>query len=94
MLDLPPVMLYDADGNTTSFGDLDADWGTGFVESAKHFVTAILEGHDSADMQGSHAVETLQLIFAVYQASNERRPVDPSTIERSVSPAWWPPKMG
>jgi predicted dehydrogenase len=94
MLDLPPVMLYDADGTTTSFGDLDADWGTGFVESARHFVTAILEGRDSADMQGPLAVETLQLIFAVYQASNERRAVDPTTIEGSISPTWWPPKFG
>ena len=94
MLDLAPVVLYDAEGTTTSFGAVDADWATGFVESAKHFVSAILEGRDSPDMKSDLAIETLQLIFAVYQASNERRPVDPTTIEGSVSPTWWPPKFG
>jgi len=29
----------------------------------------------------------------VYQASNERRPIDPSTISESVSPPWWPPDL-
>jgi predicted dehydrogenase len=94
MLDLPPVMLYSPDGSTTAYADLDADWGTGFVESARHFVSAILEGATTADMNGDLAVATLQLIFAVYQASEERRPVDPSTIEGSVSPSWWPPTFG
>jgi hypothetical protein len=36
------------------------------------------------------AIKVLQLAFAVYQSSNERRPVDPATIEGSVSPPWWP----
>ena len=94
MLDLPPVMLYSPDGSTTGYADLDADWGTGFVESARHFVSAILDGATTADMDGDLAVQTLQLIFAVYQASEERRPVDPSTIEGSVSPSWWPPTFG
>jgi predicted dehydrogenase len=94
MLDLPPVVLYSADGTTTAYADLDADWATGFDRSAHHFVTAVLEGRDSADMNGELAVQTLQLVFAVYQASNERRPVDPSTIEGSVSPPWWPPTFG
>ena len=35
--------------------------------------------------------EALQLAFAVYQASNERRAVDPSEIDESVTPAGWPP---
>ena len=29
----------------------------------------------------------------VYQASIERRPVDPRTITGSVSPPWWPPDL-
>jgi hypothetical protein len=44
-------------------------------------------------MSGDLAVKTLQLCFAVYQASNERRPVDPSTISDAVSPSWWPPDL-
>ena len=30
-------------------------------------------------------------LFAVYQASNERRPVDPTTVPDVVSPHGWPP---
>ena len=36
-------------------------------------------------------IEALQLAFAVYQASNEQRPVDPATIDESVTPTGWPP---
>jgi predicted dehydrogenase len=94
MLDLPPVVHYSADGTTTSYADIDADWHNSFDISARHFVTAVLEGRPTADMDGDLAIQTLQLIFAVYQASNERLPVDPRTIETSVSPTWWPPKFG
>ena len=36
-------------------------------------------------------MKVLQLCFAVYQASIERGPVDPATIDTAVSPPWWPP---
>jgi predicted dehydrogenase len=94
MLDLPPVVLHSADGSTTSYDDLDADWGAGFDGSARHFITAIVDGAATANMDGDLAVETLQLAFAVYQASEERRPVDPSTIDGACSPRWWPPALG
>ena len=42
------------------------------------------------EMTGELATKTLQLCFAVYEASNERRPVDPATITGSVSPPWSP----
>ncbi|MEX2269690.1 MAG: Gfo/Idh/MocA family oxidoreductase [Acidimicrobiia bacterium] len=89
MLDLPPVMLYRADGTTTSFGDIDASWTRSMAGASKHFVDSLLAG-TQPDMDGELAIQTLQLAFAVYQASNERRPVDPSTIETAVSPPWWP----
>ena len=41
-------------------------------------------------MTGELAIKTLQLCFAVYQASIERGPVVPASIEGSVSPPWWP----
>jgi predicted dehydrogenase len=93
MLDLPPVILYHADGSTTSFANLDADWGAGFKGSSHHFVDALLRGDDAPDMTPEMAIKTLQLTFAVYQASNERRPVDPSTVTDMVSPPWWPPEL-
>jgi predicted dehydrogenase len=88
MLDLPPVMLYGSDGTTTSYAALDADWANSFGRSAGHFVDSLLAG-TQPDMTGELAIKTLQLCFAVYQASNTRLPVDPASIEGS--PPWWPP---
>jgi len=89
MLDLPPVMLYRPDGSTVGFGNLDANWLRGFVDSSKHFVDSLLDG-TVPDMTGQMAVRVLQLCFAVYQASNTRGPVDPDTIDGAASPPWWP----
>jgi predicted dehydrogenase len=93
MLDLAPVIVYHADGTQTHHSNIDSNWLTGFTAGSKHFVDALLEGRSSADMTGELAIKTLQLCFAVYQASNERGPVDPRTIETSVSPTWWPPDL-
>ena len=54
---------------------------------------ALLEGRPDPEMSGALAVETLQLCFAVYQASMDRGAVDPSTITDSVTPPWWPPTI-
>jgi hypothetical protein len=45
-------------------------------------------------MSGDLGIKVLQLAFAVYQASTERRPVSPSSISDAVSPPWWPPMRG
>ncbi len=90
LLDLPAVVLYSSDGTTTTFADLDADWQAGFRGASRHFVDSLLEGVPP-DMTGELAVDVLKLCFAVYQASNTRQAVDPSTITGSVSPPWWPP---
>ncbi len=93
MLDLAPVIIYHPDGTTTSYGNLDADWLTGFKNMSKAFVDALLEERADCEMSGELAVKALQLCFAVYQASTERRPVDPASISQSVSPPWWPPDL-
>jgi predicted dehydrogenase len=93
MLDLAPVVVYHADGTTTGYSNLDASWQRGFTESSAHFVDALLTGCADPEMSGELAVKTLQLCFAVYQASNERRAVDPATVTDSVSPTWWPPDL-
>jgi predicted dehydrogenase len=89
MLDLPPIMLYDAQGRTTTFAEVDASWVNSFKHSAAHFVDALVDGRQP-EMDGRTAIKVLQLCFAVYQASIDRGPVDPSTIDGSVSPPWWP----
>ncbi len=90
MLDLPPVVLYRKDGTREEVADLDADWGSGFRRASAAFVDGLLAGRTDVDMTPEASAEVLQLCFAVYQASNERRPVDPSAITTSVSPEGWP----
>lgn len=88
LLDLAPVMLY-RDRKMTGFTDLDADWGTGFRRASEHFVDALLAG-TTPTMTPADAVRVLQLCFAVYQAADEGRPVDPRTIDHQVIPRGWP----
>jgi predicted dehydrogenase len=91
LLDLAPVMLYRGKDNhrtMTGFSDLDADWGAGFRRSSAHFVDALLTG-TSAQMSAALATDVLRLCFAVYEAANTRRPVDPRTITSSVTPDGW-----
>ncbi|HTT86686.1 MAG TPA: Gfo/Idh/MocA family oxidoreductase, partial [Acidimicrobiales bacterium] len=91
MLDLPAVMVYRGDPERrimTGYSDVDADWGTGFKRSSAHFVDSLLAG-TPADMSTEAAVKVLQLCFAVYEAGNTRRPVDPRTITGSVTPRGW-----
>jgi predicted dehydrogenase len=92
MLDLPPLVLYSSDGSTTDV-PVEADWMAGFRNSATHFVDTLLDGSEP-EMSGELGIKVLQLAFAVYQASNERRPVDPASVQDAVSPPWWPPMQG
>ncbi len=89
-VDLPPLVLYEEDGRRTSFAELDASYDGSFRRAAAGFVDGVLAG-EVPDLVPQKAIEALQLAFAVYQASNERRPVDPGTIEGSVTPTGWPP---
>jgi predicted dehydrogenase len=93
MLDLAPVIVYHPDGTQTAYSSLDANWLSGFRNSSAHFVDALLSGRPDPEMSGELAVKTLQLCFAVYQASIDRAPVDPASIATSVSPPWWPPDL-
>jgi predicted dehydrogenase len=89
MFDLSPLIWHRSDGTEVMFSNLDADWGTGFRNSSKAFVDALLEG-SAPEMPGERAIEVLQLCFAVYEASATRAPVEPASIDGSCSPPWWP----
>jgi predicted dehydrogenase len=88
--DLPALMLYTEAGERRTFAELDDSYEGSFRRAAAHFVDAIRAGTEP-DLQPEVAIKALQLAFAVYQASNERRPIDPASIEGSVSPVGWPP---
>jgi predicted dehydrogenase len=87
---LAPVVLYEEDGRETSFAELDASYDGSFRRSASAFVDALVAG-EAPDLDPEIATRALQLCFAVYQASNERRPVELSSIDGRVSPNGWPP---
>jgi predicted dehydrogenase len=91
LLDLAPVMLFTGtpqERKTTEFTDVDADWGSGFVRSSRHFVDALLGG-TTASMTAAEATAVLRLCFAVYQAGESRAPVDPRLVTGTVSPPGW-----
>jgi predicted dehydrogenase len=87
---LAPVVLYEEDGRQTTFADLDASYDGSFRRAAAAFVDALRIG-EPVDLDPATATRALQLCFAVYQASNERRPVAPADIGGRVSPDGWPP---
>lgn len=89
-VDLPALVLYEEDGRRSTFSDLDASYDGSFRRAAGAFVDGVLSGIEP-DLDPETAIKALQLCFAVYQASNERRPVDPASIETAVSPYGWPP---
>jgi predicted dehydrogenase len=91
MLDLAPVMLFTgtpAKRTTREYTEIDADWGAGFVRSSQHFVDSLVHGAAAA-MSADEAVKVLQLCFAVYQAAEQRAPVDPRTVNGFISPSGW-----
>jgi predicted dehydrogenase len=88
LLDLPPVLIRSG-RTTTEVTDVDARYEVSFRRAAEAFVDAVLSGRQP-DLDPETAVKTLQLAFAVYQSSNEGRPVEPAAIDGSVSPSWWP----
>ena len=87
---LPPVVLYEEDGRQTTFAELDASYDGSFKRAAGAFVDGLITG-TVPDLDPRTAVEALQLCFAVYQASNEQRRIDPATIDDMVRPNGWPP---
>ncbi|MGH9028107.1 MAG: Gfo/Idh/MocA family protein [Acidimicrobiales bacterium] len=86
--DLPPVVVGSG-RSRTAITDIDDRYEMSFRRAAAAFVDSLLDG-TQADLRPETAVKTLQLAFAVYQSSNEKRPVDPASIEGAVSPPWWP----
>jgi len=86
--DLPPLVVGSGKARTL-VTDIDDRYEIGFRRAAAGFVDGLLSGNQP-DLPAETAVKTLQLAFAVYQSSNERRPVDPAEIEGSISPPWWP----
>ena len=75
---------------TTSFTEVDDDWGTGFKRASQQFVDTLVDGAPP-EMTAAEAVKALQLCFAVYQAGNTHQPVDPRSIAEAVTPEGWRP---
>lgn len=69
MLDVAPVVLY-KDQRTIHMDDMDADWGVSFVKSGRHFVHALLEGHDPV-VTGEQGRDLLGFALAAQRSAAE-----------------------
>jgi len=85
---LPPLMVGSGKARW-GVTDIDDRYEVSFRRAAAGFIEGLLDG-SQPELPANTAVKALQLAFAVYQSSNEGGPVDPRTIEGSVSPPWWP----
>ena len=87
LLDFPPVLVYDEDGQR--FEDIESDWGAGFDGAARHFVDSVLAG-EQPDMTPEAAIRALQLVFAIYESARSGEAVVPGEIEEPVISPGWP----
>lgn len=87
LLDLPPVLVYDEEGQR--FEDVEADWGAGFAGAAQHFVDSVLAGVQP-DMSPDAAIRALQLVFAVYESARTGAAIVPAELEDPVVSPGWP----
>jgi predicted dehydrogenase len=83
------VVLYEEDGRRTTFADMDASYEGSFRRAAA--LRGLAPRRCRARTRPRDRRQALQLAFAVYQASNERRPVRRDAIDGAVSPVGWPP---
>ena len=88
LLDMAPVIVRSG-AVTTELTDIDARYDISFQRASQAFIDGLIKG-EQPDLSPDAAVKVLQLAFAVYRASNERRPVDLAEVDGADSPAWWP----
>lgn len=77
MLDLPPVMVVK--GTETTGIQVPMDWLEGFSGAARHFIDCILQD-EQPRMDVQFSKHTLQVAMAMYESSNQKRPIDPATL--------------
>ena len=78
MLDLPPVMVVK--GTETTGIQVPMDWIEGFNGAARQFIDCIIKD-EQPDMDVAFSRHTMQMAMAVYQAAEEGRPVQPSSLK-------------
>ena len=84
-----PALVVTSGRTRTEVTDIEHRYEISFRRSAAAFVDGLLS-RSAVDLSPDAAIKALQLSFAVYQSSIEHRPVEPASIEGSVSPPWWP----
>ena len=78
LLDRPPLVMY-RDGITTEFSDIDADWGTSFVDGINEWVAGTADGRE-LHLTGEEGKKVVQLCRAVELSAAEGREVRPDEI--------------
>lgn len=69
MSDVAPVVLY-KDQRTVHMDDMDADWGVSFIKSGRHFVNALLDGHEPV-ITGEQGRDLLAFSLAAQRSAAE-----------------------
>ena len=77
MLNLPPLMV--AKGTEVETFDVPSDWLDSFKGAARDFIDGIIEDRQP-DLDAPTAKKTIQVAFAMYEASRTGSTVDPDSI--------------
>ena len=73
LLDSPPVVMY-RDGVTTSFSDLETDWGVSFDAGCGEFVDSIAEGRQPR-LTAEDGKKIVRMCRAIELSAREKREV-------------------
>ena len=73
LLDSPPVVMY-RDGVTTSFSDLETDWGVSFIAGCGEFVDGIVEGRQPR-LTAEDGKKIVRMCRAIELSAKEKREV-------------------
>lgn len=73
MVDLPPLMMFRA-GKTTSYSDMETDWGDSFRRAGHEFTAGIVNG-EQPQLSAREAAHTLAISLAAAKSAVEHREV-------------------
>ena len=72
------MILYEG-GKTTSFEDVDSDWGQSFVNGVQYFIDCVLEGK-KPKFTAEDGKKSIQFVLAAYKSAQESREVNVKEI--------------
>ena len=90
-VDLPPLVLYEEDGRRTSFAELDASYDGSFRRAGRALRRRRARGGDARPRRRRRRSRRCSSRSPCTRRRTSGAPVDPATIDESVTPNGWPP---